>query len=75
MRVQSTVDHAQVVTIGTQKKMTTQTYTYANIHDDCGMKDEVARGLDTYATISQPAIVPKGKRNPLGIGEGSLIGK
>ena len=38
------------------------TYTYANIHDDCGAKDEVARGLDTYATISKPAIVPEGKK-------------
>ena len=32
---------------------------YADIHDVCAVKDEVARGLDSYATISKLFIVPK----------------
>ena len=41
----------------TEKKVTT--YTYANIHDACWVKDEVACGLDMYAITSKSAIVPE----------------
>ena len=50
-------------------------HTYAIIHDDCWVEDEIARVLDSYTTIFKPVIVPKVKRNPLGIGLGSLVGK
>ena len=47
----------------------------AKIHEDCRVKDEAARGLDTYATIAKPALVPNAIRNPPVIGASSLFGK